>query len=147
MTKSKKDPIREERIHNEVVVDAYGAEEQAMGWYYYLEDKIRFPFQAKCVVAKVVSPLLKGETVQVQGMAPEDACSADMLVLIRWQGRSMAVPLSQLLPIKRNKATNEAIADWHYWGGPRLLLLSYSALCKQLRPRRKSVSPGWRMRR
>ena len=69
MTKSKKDPIREERIHNEVVVDAYGAEEQAMGWYYYLEDKIRFPFQAECVVAKVVSPLLKGETVEVQGMA------------------------------------------------------------------------------
>ena len=72
MTKSKKDPIREERIHNEVVVDAYGAEEQAMGWYYYLEDKIRFPFQAECVVAKVVSPLLKGETVEVQGMAPEE---------------------------------------------------------------------------
>ena len=115
MTKSKKDPIREERIHNEVVVDAYGAEEQAIGWYYYLEDKIRFPFQAECVVAKVVSPLLKGETVQVQGMAPEDACSADMLVLIRWQHRRMAVPLSQLLPLKGNKATNEAIADWHYW--------------------------------
>ena len=52
MTKSKKDPIREERIHNEVVVDAYGAEEQAMGWYYYLEDKIRFPLQAKCILAK-----------------------------------------------------------------------------------------------
>ena len=113
MTKPQRDPIREERIHNEVVVDAYGPEEQAMGWYYYLEDKIRFPFQAKWVVAKVVSPLLKGETVEVQGMAPEDACSADMLVLIRWQGRSMAVPLSQLLPIKRDKATNEAIADWH----------------------------------
>src|SRR6516225_12447102 len=72
MTKSKKDPIREERIHNEVVVDAYGAEEQAMGWYYYLEDKIRFPFQAECVVAKVVSPLLKGETVEVQGMQLAD---------------------------------------------------------------------------
>jgi Calcium binding len=86
-----------------------------MGWYSYLEDKVRFPFQAKCIVAKVVSPLLKGETVEVQGMAPEDACSADMLVLIRWQGRSMAVPLSQLLPIRGNKVTNEAIADWHYW--------------------------------
>jgi hypothetical protein len=24
-------------------------------------------------------------------MAPEDACSADMLVLIRWQGRTIAV--------------------------------------------------------
>jgi hypothetical protein len=26
-------------------------------------------------------------------MAPEDACAADMLVLIGWQGRTMAVPL------------------------------------------------------
>jgi len=115
MAKPKRDPVREERIHNEVVVDAYGPEEQAMGWYYYLEDKIRFPFQAKCIVAKVVSPLLKGETVEVRGMAPEDACSSDMLVLICWQDRNMAVPLSQLLAIKGNEATNEAIADWHYW--------------------------------
>ena len=37
MTKSKKNPIREERIHNEVVVDAYGAEEQAMGWYWVVQ--------------------------------------------------------------------------------------------------------------
>jgi hypothetical protein len=50
-----------------------------MGWYYYLEDKIRFPFQANCIAAKVVSPLRKGETVEVHGMAPEDACSADIL--------------------------------------------------------------------
>jgi len=32
-------------------------------------------------------------------MAPEDACAADMLVLIRWQGRIMAVPLSQLAAV------------------------------------------------
>ena len=115
MAKPKKDPVREERIHNEVVVDAYGPEEQAMGWYYYLEDRIRFPFQAKCIVAKMVSPLLKGETVEVRGMAPEDACASDMLVLIKWQGRTMGVPLSQLQAVKANKATNEAIADWHYW--------------------------------
>ena len=115
MAKRKRDPVREERIHNEAVVDAYGPEEQAMGWYYYLEDKIRFPFQAKCIVAKVVSPLLKGETVEVRGMAPEDACSNDMLVLIRWQGRNLAVPLSQLLALKGDETTNQAIADWHYW--------------------------------
>lgn len=115
MAKPKRDPVREDRIQNEVTVDAYGPEEQAMGWYYYLEDKIRFPFQATCITAKPVSPLLKGETVEVQGMAPEEACSSDMLVLIKWQGRTMAVPLSQLLAIKGNKATDEAIADWHYW--------------------------------
>jgi hypothetical protein len=59
MTKSKKNPIRDERIENEIVVDAYGPEEHDMGWYYYLEDKIRFPFQAKCIVAKAVSPRSK----------------------------------------------------------------------------------------
>jgi len=115
MAKRKEDPVREERIQNEVVVDAYGPEEQAMGWYYYLEDKIRFPFRAKCIVAKAISPLLKGETVEVQRMAPEEAGSSDMLVLIKWQGRTMAVPLSQLQAVKGNKATDEAIADWHYW--------------------------------
>jgi hypothetical protein len=115
MAKRKEDPVREERIQNEVVVDAYGPQEQAMGWYYYLEDKIRFPFQAKCMVAKAVSPLLKGEIVEVQGMAPEEACASEMLVLMKWQGRTMAVPLSQLQAIKGNKATDEAIADWHYW--------------------------------
>jgi hypothetical protein len=117
MTKHKRDAVREERIQNEIVVDSYGPEEQAMGWYCYLEDKIRFPFQATCIVSKAVSPLLKGETIEVQGMAPEEACSSDMLVLIKWQGRTMAVPLAQLQAIKGNKATDEAIADWHYWVG------------------------------
>ena len=107
--------MREDRIQNEAIVDTHGAEEQAMSWYYYLENKIRFPFQAKCIAAKAVSSLLKGETVEVRGMAPEEACASDMLVLIRWQGRTMAIPLSQLQDLTGNKATNEAIADWHYW--------------------------------
>jgi hypothetical protein len=48
-------------------------------------------------------------------MAPEDACTSDMLVLIRWQVRKMAVPLSQPLAIKGDESTTEAIGDWHYW--------------------------------
>ncbi len=115
MKKTQRDPIREDRIENEIIVDAYGPEEQAMGWYYYLDDKIRFPFQAQCIVAKVVSPLRKGETVEVRRMAPEDACSSDMFVLIRWKGRNVAIPLSQLTPLDADKSTVEAIADWHYW--------------------------------
>src|ERR1700737_2231331 len=95
MKSPKRDPVREDRIHTEAIVDA-SPEEQAMSWYYYLESKISFPFQAKCVAAKVVSPLRKGEVVEVQRMALEDACSADMLVQIRWQGRKIAVTLSQL---------------------------------------------------
>lgn len=114
MKKSRKDPVREDRIHNEAIVDA-GPEEQALSWYYYLESKIRFPFQAKCLAARVVSPLRKGETVEVVRMAGDDACAHDMLVLVRWQDRNMVVPLAQLTAVDPDESTAEAIADWHYW--------------------------------
>jgi len=115
MKKPRKDPIREDRIHNEAIVDAYGAEERAMGWYYYLENQLHFPFQARSIAAHIVSPLSKGETVEVLRMAPEVSCSVDMLVLIRWQGRKLAVPLSQLAAIDVDQSTADAIGDWHYW--------------------------------
>jgi hypothetical protein len=94
MKRRQKDPEREERIENEVIVDAYGPEEEAMSWHYYLENKLRFPFQARCLASRVVSPLRKGEMVEVRRMAPETSCSKDMLVVIQWQGRKLAVPLS-----------------------------------------------------
>jgi len=73
MKRPKRDPVREDRIYNEAIVDAR-PEERAMSWYYYLEGKISFPFQARCVTTKAVSPLRKGETTEVLRMAKEDAC-------------------------------------------------------------------------
>jgi Calcium binding len=86
-----------------------------MGWYYYLESKICFPFPAKCIATKVVSPLRKGETAKVIRMAPEDNCEHDTFVLVRWQGRKMAIPLSQLVAIDPDESTAEAIGAWPYW--------------------------------
>jgi hypothetical protein len=114
MTRPKRDPARDNRIYNEAIVDAR-PEEQAMSWYYYLAGKISFPFQARCLAAKAVSPLRKGETVEVLRMAVEDVCEHDMLVQIRWQGRKMAIPLSQLKAVDPDSSTDEAIGDWHYW--------------------------------
>ena len=51
------DKDREERLHNEIVVDAYGPEEQAMGWYAYLESTLEFPFLTRCVSGRAISPL------------------------------------------------------------------------------------------
>jgi len=86
-----------------------------MGWYYYLENKIRFPFRARCIASKITSPLREGEMVEVRRLAPEDSCARDMLVLIRWQGRRLAVPLAQLMPVAAEELTEEAVSDWHYW--------------------------------
>lgn len=115
MKKSRKDPVRERRIHEEAIVDAYGPEEQAMSWYYYLESKLSFPFPATCITSNITSPLKKGEDVEALRMAPDDVCATDMLVTVRWQGRKLAVPLAQLAAIDPDESTAEAIGDWHYW--------------------------------
>jgi hypothetical protein len=47
----------------EIVVDAYGSEEQALGWYYYLDDTLQFPFTARCIARRATSPLQVGDDV------------------------------------------------------------------------------------
>jgi hypothetical protein len=44
MKRRSRDEEREQRITMEIVVDAYTPQEQAMGWYYSLEDRLHFPF-------------------------------------------------------------------------------------------------------
>jgi len=109
------DEVRESRITMEIVVDAYNEEEQAMGWYCYLEDTLQFPFKAKCIMKKATSPLKEGDVVEVSGMASDEECQHNMLVEIKWKGRNLAVQLSQLVGIAVNEKTKEAIEDWHYW--------------------------------
>jgi len=112
---SDKDEAREERILTEAVVDAYGPEERALGWYYYLDDKIMFPFSAVCIDADKRTPLKPAERVKVLKMSGEDLCELDMYVDISWKGKSLSIPLAQVLPVKADDDTDEAVRDWHYW--------------------------------
>jgi hypothetical protein len=116
MTKPIMDKEREERITMEIIVDANSPEEQAMGWFYYLEDKLHFPFTAICNEKRAISPLLVKDEVDVIGMAPDEECEREMFVTMRWERDGLAVPLSQLTPINETDAdTIEAVEDWHYW--------------------------------
>src|SRR5215472_14723991 len=98
-SKPKKDPEREDRIIMEIVVDAYGEIERALGWYYYLDGKLQFPFAAKCIEKRAISPLKVKDKVEVIGMAPEEECEHDMFVMIRRGKDEFGVPLAQLEPI------------------------------------------------
>lgn len=117
MDRVREDKAREHRIEMEAIVDAYGPEEQAMGWYYYLQDKIQFPFEARCIQVRNISPLRKGDCVSIVRMAPEDECMHEMFVEVQRQGRTFGVPLAHLQPIDLDEETQEAVADWHYWVG------------------------------
>lgn len=115
MSKVEKDEAREYRIAMEIVVDAHDAEEQAMGWYYYLDEKLNFPFLTRCIVKRAISPLRVGDEVEVLAMAPEEECEHEMFVMMRWEREGLAVPLSQLEVIHADDQTQEAVEDWHYW--------------------------------
>ena len=115
MSKEEKDEAREDRIVMEIIVDAYNEEEQAMGWYYYLEEKLGFPFKARCIQERSISPLKVWEEVQVEGMVSEEDSMHEMFVEVHWSGRTFGVPLSQLEGVEVDNKTQEAIEDWHYW--------------------------------
>ncbi len=116
MAEPTRDEEREERIMMEIVVDAYGPEEQAMGWYYYLEEQLQFPFLTRCITERATSPLRVGDEVEVVGMAPEDECEHEMFVTMPWERRMLAVPLSQLEAASHiDEETRQAVEDWQYW--------------------------------
>ena len=117
-SKPKKDEDRENRITMEVVVDAYDSGERAMGWYCYLDDQLQFPFTATCIAKRAVSPLRAKDEVEVIGMPDAGECEHEMFVTIRWEKDDLAVPLSQLEPIRAtDEQTKRAVEDWHYWVG------------------------------
>jgi hypothetical protein len=114
--KPKRDEIREKRIEMEVIVDAYNEEERAMGWHYYLEDKLNFPFLTRCIKERAISPLRVGDEVEVVGMAPETECEREMFVETPWEHkRTLAIPLTQLKVVHGDEDTKQAVEDWHYW--------------------------------
>lgn len=115
MADEARDEAREDRIIYEIVVDAYGEEERAIGWHCYLGDHLAFPFLARCVTERRISPLHIGEVVEVTGMASEEDCKHEMFVEVRWKGRTFGVPLSQLEGISVDAETQEATDDWRYW--------------------------------
>jgi hypothetical protein len=117
MTRFARDEKREQRITYEIVVDAYGPEEQAMGWYSYLEDTLHFPFRARCIAERAISPLRSGEKVEIVDMAPDEECEHGMFVMATWRQRTFAIPLDQIEGIGVDEETEQAIGDWQYWVG------------------------------
>jgi hypothetical protein len=109
------DPEREHRIAYEAVVDCYSQTERAMGWYYYLERALAFPFKAGCSATRRGSPLQVGEVVHVVRLAPEEECMNEVLVEIEFGAGTLSIPLSQLTCITRRRSRLRGVGDWHYW--------------------------------
>ncbi|MEH2022023.1 calcium-binding protein [Nostoc sp.] len=110
---------REHRIKTEIIVDAEDKEDRAMGWYYYLEETLNFPFLAKWTKKGCKSASIEEKQVEVVGMAPDEECLKDMFVEVAYiNGKDEDVysaKLSEIAAIDADSETQEAIADWLYW--------------------------------
>ena len=49
------------------------------------------------------------------GLAAADECEHEMFVTVTWADRTLAIPLGQLEALRADKATRQAVEDWHYW--------------------------------
>lgn len=123
MAQVKQDEVREERITMEIVVDAYTAEEQALGWYYYLQKTLQFPFMATYMMQRRGAAEKEAKPVKVINMAVEEECENEMFVEVEWDGDVLPILLEELtftsgdseLSEEKDAKTQEAIEDWHYW--------------------------------
>jgi len=107
---------RRERIYNEILVDTYGNEEdEMMSWYYYLEDKLSFPFNAVCIKEMAQSPILLNEKLTITGLSDINICGHGMFVNIKYKRRTLAIPMEQIEAVGLPKVLSEAIEDWKYW--------------------------------
>ena len=114
MAKIAHDPEREQRIVMEAIVDCYDAYEQAMGWYYYISNRLHPPFTATWISQHPEN----AKTVQVVGMAHEDDCERELYVEIEFESDVFSVPLNSIEPADdTDPETLQAIGDWHYWVG------------------------------
>lgn len=110
-----KDQAMEDRIDFEIVVDAYNSDEAAMGWYYYLQNHMHFPFQVKASNLRGTSILKPGEIATVVSMADEDECMSEIFVMVEFGEYCFDAPLEQLQPVNASEQTQISIQTWHYW--------------------------------
>jgi len=114
MTEAKMNEI----IMLEIVVDAKDDEDVAMGWFYYMQDELEFPFEAE-----MESKNRRGEKsviqIDVLGLSSsnENNNSPEVILEVSEKGseRVIDVGISKLQNVKGDESTENAVAIWKHW--------------------------------
>lgn len=103
-------------IDYEIIVDCYDEIEQSMGWYYYLEENIEFPFKATAQLRKTDGTTELRE-VNVLGLASDEEgfVSKDFLLEIEVGEYICTTAFSGISRVKASPRTKEALAVWKFW--------------------------------
>lgn len=105
------------RIDYEIIVDAYDDNEQSMGWYYFFEETLEFPFTALVHLRKR-DGTAEAKRVKITGLASkEEGFMSEDFNLDTEQGEyTRPVAYSTLSEFKASEETLEAFQIWDfYW--------------------------------
>ncbi|MEM6963361.1 MAG: calcium-binding protein [Bacteroidota bacterium] len=104
----------QERIENEIIVDAYGEEEVRVGWFTHMQDWLQFPFTAYTEIKKRDGNFELKE-VEVLRMASDENFGKDIMMEVAFNEYIHLTPLMKLSDIEAEEEPLEAIEDWQYW--------------------------------
>jgi Calcium binding len=108
------EPKREQRIADEILLDATTPQEQISAWYRYLKSRLSFPFVATYQDSGL-GPLAGGAQIQVIGLARPELCVDSIYVRVMDGQQSIVLPLARLSAREAQAEDADPLADWNYW--------------------------------
>ncbi len=110
-----RDPKRDERISNEIIVDCYDDGEVAYAWHGYMEENLLFPFSAKVTFKKKDGSKHKKQVEVIELDEYND--TTDLRVGVSVEGSDLlhSVRIMNLEEVEADEFTLQAIEDWQYW--------------------------------
>lgn len=111
-----------EKIDSEIIVDCYEDHEIDMGWYYFFQGELEFPFEAEIEIKDRNGDKRMIE-VDILGIGTEegDFDSTGILFEISPKGMDMVIELSitKLQNIKGGKLVLDTFKIWDFWKSGR----------------------------
>lgn len=112
------EPEREERIQNEIIVDAYDNDEVASSWYYYLDEMLHFPFTAMVHTHRSGNTSYASQ-VEIKEMAEMSRCGYGQMwvrgALSLQKNTPLHFFLSDITSVEEDEERVMALEDWNYW--------------------------------
>ncbi len=104
------------KIDDEIIVDCYDETEVSMGWYYFMEETLKFPFKATVSLQKRDGST-ESKEVKITGLASDEAgfTNKDFNLEIENGEYRYTVAYSQLSHLKASAETRDALRIWNYW--------------------------------
>lgn len=104
------------KIDYEIIVDAYDEYEQSMGWFYFFDETLEFPFTATATLKKRGGQV-DVKSVKIVGLSSkeDDFMNNDFNLDMEQGGYIHPIAYSALSHIQASDETLEAFHIWDYY--------------------------------